>query len=61
MTLAFLHKSRDNLSLFRSINGEIAGTVSKLTRECKSQLCACECVVRSGTSLAANIFTRMER
>lgn len=26
MTLAFLHKSRDNLSLFRSINEAIAST-----------------------------------
>lgn len=34
VTRAFLHKSRDNLSLFRSINGEIASAGSKVTRAC---------------------------
>lgn len=42
VTQAPLHKSRDNRSHFRSINEEIESTVSKLTRTCKSQLCACE-------------------
>lgn len=37
MTLAFLHKSRDNLSLFRSINEEIV-SASEVTGARTSQL-----------------------
>lgn len=42
VTLAFLHKSQDNPSLFGSINGRDR-EYSKVTRACKGQLCAFEC------------------
>lgn len=61
MTLAFLHKSRDNLSLFRSINEEIQ-SASEVTGACTCQLgCLWERAEgESAISVPTNVLARWE-
>lgn len=59
VTLAFLHKSRDNLSLFRSINEEIV-SASEVTGACTCQLgCLWEHAEgESAISVPTNVLAR---
>lgn len=61
VTLAFLHKSRDNLSLFRSINEEIV-SASEVTGACTCQLgCLWERAEgESAISGPTNVLTRWD-